>query len=191
MSFSMMSLLLGLAISPASAGTIRGHGGGASVHVTLDPWSPSFRPSHRPGYTWVSGHYDTDGHWVPGHWMPTMMRAGYHWVTGYWRGAHYTEGYWRKGSRSSHVVRSSGHVDGRKGTIGDRDHGGPSVNAHDSRSGGRSGGSVQPRGGRSDGDRPNAGSQRNDRGGDASNRGGSGGQRGGGGSSGGGKSRGR
>ena len=182
MSFSMMSVLLALTVSPASAGAVHIHGGQVSLHVTFDPWSPSYRPAHRPGYTWVSGYYDRHGHWVPGHWMPTAVRAGYYWVSGYWSGAHYTDGYWRRGSHPTYI-RSSVHVDRSPS----HDHDRPSGNIDGNRaSGGRPSDSDQSRDGRSDDGRPDADTQRSGRGDGPSKGSGSGGnQSGSGGSQGG------
>lgn len=96
----MLSALLFAALlaSPAHAG-VTVHVGFPGLHVAINPWAPAYRPAPRAGYTWVAGHYDRYGAFVPGRWVPTHARAGYAWVDGYWNGAVWVDGYWRPVAR--------------------------------------------------------------------------------------------
>lgn len=96
----MLSALLFAALlaSPAHAG-VTVHVGIPGLHVEINPWAPSYRPAPRAGFTWIAGHYDRHGAFVPGRWVPTHARAGYTFVDGYWNGAVWVDGYWRPAAR--------------------------------------------------------------------------------------------
>ena len=49
------------------------------VRVYVGPWAVGYVPAPRPGWTWVAGHYNHGGHWIPGYWRPTAVRAGWAW----------------------------------------------------------------------------------------------------------------
>ena len=89
---TLTTALLGLVLLPSTA--FAGPHVRASVHVAVpgvsvvvtDPWGPGYAPAARPGFVWVSGHYDRWGFWTPGYWVPAGARPGYVWVNGYWSG---------------------------------------------------------------------------------------------------------
>lgn len=65
----------------------------------VDPWVAAWVPPPRPGWVWISGHWEGPV-WIPGHWEPTHPPAtwyGARWVyvPGFWIGPVYVEGYWR------------------------------------------------------------------------------------------------
>ena len=103
----ILILAASLLSAPADAGVYFGITP-AGWHVVVDPWSPAYRPPARPGFTWIAGHYDAWGRWIPGHWLPVAARPGYVWVPGYWSGPTYVDGYWRPAYRAGYVW-----VDGR------------------------------------------------------------------------------
>lgn len=147
---SMIGLLLSLTVSPASAGAVGGHHGGASVHIPVG--SPSYQPAHRPGYTYVAGYYDVHGHWTPGYWL--VARVGYHWVDGHYSNGHYSQGYWSSS-------RNVGHTPTHSVTTGRHSQAGSSGSSHEGRPSGRNTGSGGQggRGGASDGGGSSAGDQ--------------------------------
>lgn len=73
----------------------------AYVDYPCDPWLDVWAPPPRPGFLWVSGHWDGP-FWVPGQWIPThppVAYVNYVWVSGWWLGDAYVEGYWRTNDR--------------------------------------------------------------------------------------------
>ncbi len=64
-----------------------------------NPWSATWVPTARPGWSWVGGRYDRYGYWIPGAWRPLAARPGYVWVSGFWDGGAWIDGYWRPATR--------------------------------------------------------------------------------------------
>ncbi|MEQ1501590.1 MAG: hypothetical protein ABMB14_05135 [Myxococcota bacterium] len=88
------------------------------INLGFDAWNPRSAPVYRPGYVFVTGHYDQAGFWVPGHYRPVETRTGYVWEDGYWDGGVYVEGYWREVNRpgerwiAGHYTPNRGWVPG-------------------------------------------------------------------------------
>jgi hypothetical protein len=75
----------------------------ARVYLDVDVAPPPDRvevvPAARPGYVWVPGYWDYNGHhhvWAKGHWV--HERHGYHWTDDHWvehNGRwHHDRGHW-------------------------------------------------------------------------------------------------
>ena len=73
-----------------------------TVSRAARPWSPSWRPPARSGYSWVTGVY-VGSAWQPGYWVPTTARVGYTWVPGYWDGVYWVDGRWRPTTQPGYV----------------------------------------------------------------------------------------
>ncbi len=72
-----------------------------SFDHACSPWVDVWTPPPRPGFVWMSGHWEGP-YWVPGSWVmtyPPSSYATYHWVSGWWLGDRYVEGYWRVNER--------------------------------------------------------------------------------------------
>ena len=110
----MLSALLFavLLTAPADAGVVV-RVGVPGVHVEINPWAPYYRPAARSGYVWIAGHYERDGDFVPGRWVPSYSRAGYAWVDGYWSGRVWVDGYWRASARSGYAWVDGYYAHGR------------------------------------------------------------------------------
>lgn len=85
---------------------------GPHVVIRLDPWVVGYRPDPRPGWTWVSGHYDEHNTWIPGYWAPLEGRPGMEWVPGHWEGPTYVEGHWREAARPGWAWIEGYYADG-------------------------------------------------------------------------------
>lgn len=86
------------------------------INLGFDPWSPRAHAVYRPGYVFVSGHYDQAGFWVPGHYRPIETRTGYVWEDGYWQGGVYYDGYWREVNRPG-AYWVPGHYTANRGWV--------------------------------------------------------------------------
>ena len=75
------------------------------VHIVMGsrPWSPSYVPPARAGFSWVAGRY-VGVRWVPGYWRPVgpPPRTQVVYVVGHWEGESYVDGYWRDESRDGY-----------------------------------------------------------------------------------------
>jgi len=79
------------------------HIGGAAGQPRGGPWNVHYVPTHRAGYTWVSGYY-MGPRWHPGHWQPVAPppRTNVVYVIGHWEGDAYNDGYWRDETNEGH-----------------------------------------------------------------------------------------
>jgi hypothetical protein len=110
----MLSALLFAALltSPADAGVVV-RVGVPGVRVEINPWGPYYRPAARAGFVWIAGHYERDGDFIPGRWVPSYTRAGYAWVDGYWNGRVWVDGYWRAAARPGYAWFDGYYAHGR------------------------------------------------------------------------------
>ncbi len=65
----------------------------------VDPWSYTWAPPVRAGWSWVPGAYMYN-YWTPGYWAPAAPVVGYTYVPGWWQGQTYVDGYYRQAART-------------------------------------------------------------------------------------------
>ena len=50
-------------------------------------WTYQWIPQVYTSWGWIPGHYDPNGYWVEGHYVPQTTQTGYYqpvWIGGYW-----------------------------------------------------------------------------------------------------------
>lgn len=73
-------------------------------------WIPeSWRPATVAGQVWVDGHLEGN-FWIPGHFQPVTVRAGYAWEPGYYSPTgEWVDGNWREQARADYVWVAGGY----------------------------------------------------------------------------------